>query len=60
MSKPAKLEITLHAPSKRALRLFREYLASAAQDFNDSGESPSGVWYEEGKIEEDKDAETES
>ena len=53
MSKASKMTITLHAPSKRALVLFKEYLAAAAQDFNDSGESPSGVWYEEDKIQPD-------
>ena len=48
-----KLEITLHAPSAAAMKLFESYLDNAIQDFNDSGETPSGVWYEEDKIESD-------
>lgn len=51
-----KLGIALHAPSKKALEQFREYIANAAQDFNDSGESPAGVWYEEGEPQQDREA----
>ena len=48
-----KLEITLHAPSAAAMKLFESYLDNAIQDFNDSGETPSGVWYEKGKLQKE-------
>jgi hypothetical protein len=53
-----KQTITLHAPSKQTLTLFTNYLAAAAQNFNDSGESPSGVWYEESEPERDAEMKT--
>ena len=50
-----KLESTLHAPSAAAMKLFESYLDNAIQDFNDSGETPSGVWYEKGKLQRDEE-----
>ena len=50
-----KQTFTIHAPSKRALEMIDDYLARAIQDFNDSGESPTGVRYEANEIERDND-----
>jgi len=48
-----KQTVVLHATSARAMKMFMDYLANAVRDFNDSGEAPTGVWYETEKIQPD-------
>ena len=48
-----KQTITFHATSARAMKMFLDYIENAVRDFNDSGESPTGVWYDEEKMEPD-------
>lgn len=50
-----KLEITLHAPSKKALEQFREFVAGTIKNYHDSGEAPIGVYFSEGEPEQDKE-----
>ena len=48
-----KQTVVLHATSARAMKMFMDYLANAVRDFNDSGESPTGVYYDVETIQPD-------
>ena len=41
-----KQTITLHAPSKKAMAEFVYYVTKCIEDFHDSGEAPTGCYYD--------------
>jgi len=41
-----KQRITLHAPSKKAMEKFMEFVTGCIEDFHDSGEAPIGCYYD--------------
>ena len=41
-----KQNITLHAPSKKAMAEFMYFVTQCIQDFHDSGEAPIGCFYD--------------
>ena len=50
-----KQKIVLHAPSKKALKEFREFVAGMIEDYHDSGEAPIGIYFSEGEPQQDKE-----
>ena len=50
-----KQTITLRAPSKKALKEFREFVGGAIEDYHDSGEAPAGIYFSEGEPEKDEE-----